>query len=47
MLLSKTVQHERMLYMKYQGLNAQQVEGSRKQYGTNALTTIPPEPLWN
>ena len=46
MLLSKTVQHERMLYMKYQGLNAQQVEGSRKQYGTNALTTIPPEPLW-
>lgn len=32
--------------MKYQGLNAQQVEESRKQYGTNALTTIPPEPLW-
>lgn len=32
--------------MKYQGLDAQQVEESRKQYGTNALTTIPPEPLW-
>ena len=32
--------------MKYQGLDAQQVEESRKHYGTNALTTIPPEPLW-
>lgn len=32
--------------MKHQGLNAQQVEESRKQYGTNALTSIPQEPLW-
>ena len=28
------------------GLTAQQVEQSRAQYGSNALTHIPPEPLW-
>ena len=32
--------------MKYQGLNTQQVEESRKQHGSNALMTVPPEPLW-
>ena len=32
--------------MNYQGLDARQIEESRKQYGTNALTTVPPEPLW-
>lgn len=32
--------------MKLQGLSSQQVEESRKKYGTNALTQVPPEPLW-
>ena len=32
--------------MKHVGLSAQQVEQSRKQNGSNTLTTIPPEPLW-
>lgn len=32
--------------MKLQGLSTSQVEESRKQYGTNALTQIPPDPLW-
>ncbi len=32
--------------MKFQGLSPQAVEESRKQYGTNALTQVPPEPLW-
>ncbi|MCR5806571.1 MAG: calcium-translocating P-type ATPase, PMCA-type [Oscillospiraceae bacterium] len=28
------------------GLTSQEVEQSRQQYGTNALTQIPPDPLW-
>lgn len=32
--------------MTNKGLTAQQVEESRKNYGTNALTQVPPEPLW-
>lgn len=32
--------------MKIQGLSAQEVEESRKQHGNNALTQIPPDPLW-
>ena len=32
--------------MKLQGLTSGQVEESRKAHGTNALTQIPPEPLW-
>lgn len=32
--------------MKFQGLSSQKVEESRKQFGTNALTQIPPDPLW-
>ena len=32
--------------MKLQGLSSSQVEESRKQHGSNALTQIPPEPLW-
>lgn len=32
--------------MKFQGLSPQQVEESRKQHGSNALTQIPPDPLW-
>lgn len=32
--------------MKLQGLSASQVDESRKQHGTNALTQIPPDPLW-
>ena len=32
--------------MKYTGLTKQQVEDSRRQNGSNALTDIPPEPLW-
>ena len=32
--------------MKFSGLTRQQVEESRKQNGSNALTDIPPEPLW-
>lgn len=32
--------------MKFQGLSSQKVEASRKQFGTNALTQIPPDPLW-
>ena len=32
--------------MKFNGLTAQEVEDSRKQYGSNALTQIPPDPLW-
>lgn len=32
--------------MKYKGLTTQQVEQNRKQYGTNTLTQIPPDPLW-
>lgn len=32
--------------MKLHGLSTSQVEESRKQYGTNALTQIPPDPLW-
>ena len=33
--------------MKYSGLSSQQVEESRKINGSNALTDIPPEPLWS
>ena len=32
--------------MKLHGLSTSQVEERRKQYGTNALTQIPPDPLW-
>lgn len=32
--------------MRYTGLSSQQVEESRKSNGTNALTQIPPDPLW-
>ncbi|MBQ7179169.1 MAG: calcium-translocating P-type ATPase, PMCA-type [Victivallales bacterium] len=32
--------------MKYTGLSRQQVEESRRQFGSNALTDIPPAPLW-
>ncbi len=32
--------------MNLTGLTAEEVEKSRKEYGTNDLTQIPPEPLW-
>ena len=32
--------------MSLEGLSKKAVEESRKRYGTNALTQIPPEPLW-
>ena len=32
--------------MDLKGLSLQQVEQSRKEHGTNALTQIPPDPLW-
>ena len=32
--------------MKFTGLTPQEVEESRKQYGSNVLTQIPPDPLW-
>ena len=32
--------------MNLQGLSTQKVEESRKKYGTNALTQLPPDPLW-
>lgn len=32
--------------MKKKGLSASEAEQSRKLYGTNALTEIPPDPLW-
>lgn len=32
--------------MKITGLSAQAVEESRKKYGANTLTQIPPDPLW-
>ncbi len=32
--------------MKFQGLSPQEVEASRKQHGSNALTQLPPDPLW-
>ncbi len=32
--------------MHFKGLSEQEVESSRKQHGTNALTQIPPDPLW-
>ena len=32
--------------MKLQGLSKQAVEESRKKYGSNLLTQIPPDPLW-
>ncbi len=32
--------------MKFQGLTKSAVEESRKKYGTNSLTQIPPDPLW-
>ena len=33
--------------MKLSGLTSQQVEESRRKYGANTLTEIPPDPLWN
>ena len=32
--------------MDLKGLSLNQVEQSRKEHGTNALTQIPPDPLW-
>lgn len=32
--------------MKQNGLTRQEVEESRKKYGSNVLTQIPPDPLW-
>ena len=32
--------------MEHKGLTRQQVEESRKLYGANTLTEIPPDPLW-
>ena len=32
--------------MKINGLSKQEVEESRKKHGSNALTQIPPDPLW-
>ena len=32
--------------MQRKGLTAQQIEKSRQEHGSNALTQIPPEPLW-
>jgi len=32
--------------VKHNGLTSKQVEESRKQYGANTLTQIPPDPLW-
>lgn len=32
--------------MKLNGLNTKQVEESRKNYGSNTLTQLPPDPLW-
>ena len=32
--------------MNLQGLSAGAVEESRRKYGSNALTRIPPTPLW-
>ncbi len=32
--------------MELRGLSKREVEESRKQHGTNALTQLPPEPLW-
>lgn len=32
--------------MNLHGLNKQQVEESRKKYGANTLTQLPPDPLW-
>jgi len=32
--------------MKLTGLTKKQVEESRNKYGSNALTQIPPDPLW-
>jgi len=32
--------------MKITGLTSQEVETNRKQYGSNELTQIPPDPLW-
>lgn len=32
--------------MKLEGLSSKQVEESRREHGSNALTQIPPDPLW-
>ena len=32
--------------MKFEGLSSKAVEESRSKHGTNALTQIPPDPLW-
>lgn len=32
--------------MKFQGLSSQKVEESRRQFGSNALTQVAPDPLW-
>ena len=33
--------------MKFKGLSQAEVELSRKEHGSNALTEIPPESLWS
>lgn len=35
-----------LFVMKWKGLTPQEVEESRKKYGSNTLTEIPPDPLW-
>ena len=35
-----------MIAMKLNGLTSKQVEESRRQYGANTLTQVPPDPLW-
>ena len=32
--------------MKFNGLSSQEVIESRKKFGNNQLTQIPPDPLW-
>ena len=32
--------------MNLQGLNKSAVEESRRKYGSNTLTRIPPKPMW-
>ena len=34
------------VFMEWKGLSDSEVAKSREKYGTNALTHIPPEPLW-
>ena len=40
------VKKGKIVCMKLSGLTSQQVEESRRKYGANTLTEIPPDPLW-